>query len=246
MSPGLLQRLDARVKILGLIAALIVCVSTPPDQYLAFAGYFALVCAGLVVSRVSGRAVARRLLVVAPIILLGAAFIPFLHPDAVSGGYNLGLNGLRVSRSGLLIFWNVAAKACFGVLAMTLLAETTPFPVLVAGLRRLGVPRLVVLLLSFTHRYAFVLVDEARRMKRALDARGFSDRWLWDAASVGRMIGALFLRSYERGERVYLAMLARGFDGALPGPATSILRASDCAFFVATTALFMLLRVGGS
>jgi cobalt/nickel transport system permease protein len=74
-------------------------------------------------------------------------------------------------------------------------------------------PRVMVMLLSFMYRYIFVLTDEAMRLKRARDSRNFGGSNWWQIKTVGRMISTLFLRSYERGERVYVAMLARGYDG---------------------------------
>ena len=74
-------------------------------------------------------------------------------------------------------------------------------------------PRVMVMILSFMHRYIFVLVDEMMRMKQARDSRNFGGKRLWHIRTIGNMAGTLFIRSYERGERVYAAMVARGFDG---------------------------------
>ena len=69
------------------------------------------------------------------------------------------------------------------------------------------------MLLSFMYRYIFILTDEVLRMKQARDSRSFGGKWRWQIKTVGNMVGTLFLRSYERGERVYAAMAARGFNG---------------------------------
>ena len=239
-----LTRLDPRAKIIAMAAALVICVSTPAARYAAFGAYFTMLFAAMAVSGVSVRVLARRLLAVLPMVLLCAAFIPFLPGDAIGGGYSLGVGGLHVSRSGLLVLWNIAAKAALGVGLITLLTETTPFPLLLNGLERLRCPRIALLLLGFCHRFLFVLRDEAFRMKRAADARGFQGRWLWHAPVVGRMIGALFLRGYERGERVYLAMAARGFNGGMPaGEAAPALARADRIFLACTLALFLACRV---
>lgn len=74
-------------------------------------------------------------------------------------------------------------------------------------------PRVMIMILSFMYRYIFVLVDEVMRMRQARDSRNFGGKRLWQLRTIGNMIGTLFIRSYERGERVYAAMLARGFDG---------------------------------
>ena len=236
--------LDPRTKLIAVFAALLICVSTPATGYAAFSAYFIVLGATFVLSGVSAHVLARRLLTVLPMVLLCAAFIPFLHHDAVGGGYSLGLGGLHVSRSGLLVLWNITAKAALGVGLITLLTETTPFPFLLRGLEQLRCPRIALLLLSFCHRFLFILRDEAFRMKRAGDARGFQGRWLWHAPVIGRMIGALFLRGYERGERVYLAMAARGFNGGMPAAGTPpALARTDRLFLTCTLAVFLALRV---
>jgi cobalt/nickel transport system permease protein len=99
------------------------------------------------------------------------------------------------------------------------------------------------MLAGFVYRYVFVLTDEVLRMKRARDSRGYQGRWLWQAAVVGRMIGTLFLRSYERGERVYLAMLARGFEGRMPFSEHARLRAADYGFLFVAVTVFLGIRI---
>ena len=100
--------------------------------------------------------------------------------------------------------------------ATSVLAATTTVPELLRGLERLRVPKPIVAITGFMVRYGDVITDDMRRMKIARQSRGYDPRWLWQAEAVATSAGALFIRSYERGERVYLAMLSRGYDGALP------------------------------
>lgn len=239
------HRLDARAKIVTCFGLVVVCVSTPPECAAAFAGYALFLALLLGASRVPVRYVARRALVVLPFVALAAIFIPFFRPDPASGSHTIGLGAVQLSRPGLLIFWNVLIKAALAVAAMTLLSSTTPFPQLMRGLEQLKAPRLLVMLASFAYRYLFVLIDEAERMERARDARGYRGRWLWQAHVIGQMIGMLFLRSYERAERVYAAMLSRGFDGHALGGEPAPLRAGDGLFTAAALALLLLFRVTG-
>ena len=234
---------DARIKLLCLVFVLITCVTTPPDRLGAFAGYFGVVLFLLVLARTPLRTVLGPVCAILPFVVLCAVFIPFLHEDAAGGGYNLGMGGLSVSRSGLLIFWNVLSKAVFGVLCIVLFVHSTPFPVVLRALEELRMPRLCVVLTGFLYRYLFVLADEALRMKRARDSRGYSGRWLWQAGVMGRMLGTLFLRSYERGERIYLAMSARGFEGRMPSSGHEPLRAADYAFLAGAVVVFLALRI---
>ncbi len=207
-----LSRLDPRAKLAGFFFLILICVTTPPDLYSAFAAYLGLELLLLLISRLPWRHVAGRMVLVLPFILVVALFLPFFQEGG--GSYNLG--PLSVSGRGLMVLWNVAVKSTVSVLAVILLSSTTSFPDLVKGMRKLHMPELLASLLSFTYRYIFVLTDEVQRMRRARDSRGWRGRWLWQARTIGHMVATLFLRSYERGERVYAAMLARGYDGSLP------------------------------
>ena len=146
------------------------------------------------------------------------------------GSVALGPLMLTVSGEGLREFGTILVKSWISVQAALLLTFTTPFHDLVEGLRQLRLPRIMVAIISFMYRYLAVLLGEASRMSRARaarsagrdEARGGSLRWR--ATVTGQMVGSLFLRSYERSERVYAAMQARGFDGelrSLAGPALS-------------------------
>lgn len=204
-----IHRLDPRAKLVGLAALVVVSVTTPSNLYAAFAAYLGLETALILLARLPAKHVLKRMLIVLPFIFMVAAFLPFFSRGG--GSYNLG--PMRVSGHGLMVLWNVAAKSTVSVLAVIILSSTTPFPDLLRAMERMKAPRLLTSLLSFTYRYIFVLVDEAQRMRRARDSRGWSGKWLWQARVIGHMIAALFLRSYERGERVYAAMLARGYGG---------------------------------
>jgi cobalt/nickel transport system permease protein len=141
---------------------------------------------------------------------------------------DLGPITLSISEEGLRTFLTIGLKSWVSVQAALLLAFTTPFHDLVDALRELRLPRVMVAIISFMYRYLGVIGEEAGRMNRARAARsadagdgrgGGSLRWR--GSVTGHMVGSLFLRSYERSERIYAAMLARSFDGELrylPGP----------------------------
>jgi len=160
----------------------------------------------------------------------------------VGGGYNLGLGGLSVSRSGLWVLWNVVIKSCLGVFSVILLSSTTTFPQLIKGMEKLGSPKIFTMLASFMYRYSFILIDEVYRMKRAKDSRSFGGRWLRQTEVIGHMIGTLFLRSYHRGERVYLAMLSRGYQGTMPETTASRLGLGEIVF-LCLAPFFVFLRI---
>jgi len=208
-----IHRLDPRTKLIAALAFILAVVSTPPGSWQAFACYLVLLASLLLLSRLPILYVLRRSLVIIPFVVLIALFIPFFKEGEVAGSYNIWLWEVSVTHSGLLILWNVVIKAWLSVLFMILLTATTPLTNLLKGMEQLGLHRVLLMILSFMYRYIFVLVDEAMRMQRARDSRNFGGKRFQQIKTIGNMVGTLFIRSYERGERVYVAMLARGFEG---------------------------------
>jgi cobalt/nickel transport system permease protein len=204
------HRLPAQCKLVATVAFVFLVVLTPRDQFWAF-GCYALLLAG--VARLAGvpaRLVARRMLVEVPFVLFAVA-MPF-----VARGERVDVLGLSLSVDGLLGAWNMLAKGTLGVVCSILLAATTEIPALLAGLQRLRMPQLLVQIMMFMVRYGDVVTDEMRRMRIARESRGFVARDVRQLPVVARSAGALFIRTYERGERVHLAMLSRGYQGRMP------------------------------
>jgi len=207
------HRLDPRTKLITTFAFVLVVVLTPPLRWQAFALYFALIAGVILLSKVPPLYVLKRSLVIVPFVLMIVIFNMFLKPGEIVVSFNIWHWQVSITDEGLLFSWNVLIKAWLSVLSLTLLSSTTQFSELLKGLEQLRMPRVLVMTLSFMYRYIFVLIDEVIRMKQARDSRNFGGKRMWQLKTIGNMVGTLFLRSYERGERVYGAMVARGFDG---------------------------------
>jgi len=173
----------------------------------------------LVVIWMSGvpyRYLAKRMLIETPFVLF-AVLVPF-----IAEGPRIEVLGMSVSQPGLVAAWGLIVKGSLGVLAsLTLAATTDPQDVLV-GLRRLRMPDLIVQIMGFMLRYLEVVTGEMGRMTTSMKSRGSDPRSPRHWPVLARSLGALFIRSYERGERVHLAMLARGYDGTLPHLAPTV------------------------
>jgi cobalt/nickel transport system permease protein len=205
---GPLHRLDARVKlivVLGFVVAVVCC----PFWSWRPLGAAAMALALLVgISGVPAGSLLRRGLAVLPVVVLLAAIIAPSHPMARElGPWRVGLT--------------IVAKNALTILAVLLLAHVTAFRKILSALEWFRVPTALVATLHLMYRYLFVLADQLGRMARARRSRSFSDaRWVdWPLSS--GLIAALMLRSFERGERVHSAMIARGWDGtvrSLDGP----------------------------
>jgi cobalt/nickel transport system permease protein len=204
------HRLPAHCKIVAMVVFVLIVVTTPREQYWAFGAYACLLVIVAVFAHVPIGFIARRLVIELPFVVF-ALLLPFVAPAP-----DVDVLGASLSAEGLLAGWNILVKGTLGVTSSILLAATTDARDLIVGLQRLRVPSLLVEITSFMVRYADVVVDEMRRMRIARESRGFQARHAGHLPVIARSAGALFIRSYERGERVHLAMLSRGYSGAVP------------------------------
>jgi cobalt/nickel transport system permease protein len=216
-----IHSLDPRVKFL-LALAFILTVSLTPSG--AWPVYLLLLAAVLSVEILSGFGipyVLKRAVLALPFVL--AAFpVIFTLPGKPLFTISLGSWTLVASQPGVERFFSIALKSWISVQAAIVLASTTNFPDLQVAMRSVGIPSLLVSIFGLMWRYLFVLADEALRLMRAQKARsGHSDRpdlkpggsLAWRGRVTGGMAGSLFLRAIERSDRIYMAMLARGYDG---------------------------------
>lgn len=204
------HRLPPETKVAAAFAFVFAVAVTPREALWAFAVHAAVLVAVIARSQIPARFVLARLAVIVPFVAF-ALFIPF-----IGTGERVEVLGVSLSRDGLWGAWNVMIKACLGATTSILLAATTEVPRLLTGMNRLRVPATLTMIASFMVRYLELLAGEVRRMRIAMASRGYAPRWLWQARPVAASAGALFVRSYERGERVHAAMLSRGYTGVMP------------------------------
>ncbi|MFC1658377.1 energy-coupling factor transporter transmembrane component T family protein [Candidatus Omnitrophota bacterium] len=191
---SLLSRLPARLKILFCLVFVILIALTPISMRYAFAAYAIFLALLMFASKIPLRFFLQRLFTILPFIVLFALSIPFIQDN------------------GWTIFASCLTKAILIILSLILLMQTTRFRSLLTELGKLRVPGLIIMLLSFMYRYLFVVEDEILRKKRALDLRSSGRRNWAVMKSTANMLGSLFIQTYERAERIYLAMCARGYE----------------------------------
>lgn len=204
------HRMPAHLKLLSLLSFVVLVVATPREQYWAFGVYATLLAGVVAVSGVPFGYLTRRLVVEVPFVVF-AALMPF-----VATGPRVDVGPFQLSEAGLLAAWGLLAKGTLGVLASLTLAATTEPRDLLLGLERLRLPHQLVQIMGFMMRYLEVVTDELKRMRIARESRGFAATSVRAWPALASTAGALFIRSYERGERIHLAMLARGYNGRLP------------------------------
>lgn len=228
---GLFLRLDPRTRVLAVVIATLIIVSTPRGVLLPFAAYV-LLCALLVSTEpVSGGYLILRCLAASPFILLAGGLL------ALQGGFREDGFPLNLAAGVSVIF-----KGYSAVLLLAFLTFSTPLNELLSALRRLGSPQSLNLILGMMHRYTSLFGEEYARMERARSARTARPLGWLRYGVYGRQLGALVLRSWDRAERVHAAMMARGFNGVWPAQEAHALRAMDYAFLASTTVLFLAPR----
>ncbi|HET9419800.1 MAG TPA: cobalt ECF transporter T component CbiQ [Nocardioides sp.] len=206
---SVVHRAPAHLKILTLVGFMLVVVATPREWYPVFGGYLLLLLGVIAASRVPFGYLAKRMVIEVPFLVF-AALVPF-----VATGPRVEVLGIAVSEPGLVAAWGLAVKGTLGVLASLTLAATTEPSDVLAGLQRLRMPALIVQIMGFMVRYLDVVTADLGRMLVAMRSRGVDPRSPRHWPALARTLGALFVRSYERGERVHLAMLSRGYDGTM-------------------------------
>lgn len=192
------------------LAFISVSVSTPITRWPAFVAFFLLLVTAALASKIPLLLLFKRALIEIPFIFF-AILMPFFGT-----GEKFEIAGIELYREGLLAGTSIVVKGTLGVLAAVILSTTTTAREILRGLERLKLPAVMVQIASFMLRYVNVISDEMERMKVARESRGFVATGIKHWKVLATSAAALFIRSYERGERVHLAMLSRGFDGNLP------------------------------
>jgi cobalt/nickel transport system permease protein len=216
------HRLDPRVKVVVVVVFILSNALLPDGSWLAYGMMGILLLVGARVARIPYSFLFKRSLIVMPF-LLAAVTIIFTLPGTAVFSFNIGSWTFTATDAGLVRFASILIRSWLSVMAAIWLTATTPFPDLMHALRHLYVPAILVSIISFMYRYLFVMADEAKRLLRAREARsarlpgqqGSGGSLWWRAKIAGGMVGQLFLRSFERSDRVYNAMLARGYRGQL-------------------------------
>ncbi len=214
------QRIDARVKLavsLTFIVVMTITVTSYPLRVVPFAFYVAMLA---IASKLSPKVLLKRTLPAVPFFLFASLVLGFSK-------------GSQAASAAFL-------KALFSVLSIIILVSTTRFSDLLKGLEGLKVPPIIVSMTAFVYRYLFIIADEYGHIKIARESRNFggNKRWQWKA--IGHSVGTLFLHSYERGDRIYSAMVARGYDGNIRTIGTQKIGTVDIIFAVASVSYLLL------
>lgn len=230
---SVIHRLDPRVKVVVTLAFIISNVMLPDGAWPAFALSFILTTLIAVGAGLGAGFALRRSFVALPFALAAITAIIAL-PGRPIFEWQIGGMNLVGTDAGLIRFLSIVTRSWLSVQIAIILTATTSIPDLLHALRHLRIPEVLVAIVGFMLRYLLVLADETGRLLRAREARsarptggGGGGSIAWRARVAGHMAGQLFLRSYERSDRVYNAMLARGFAGRFLAINPHVMREND-------------------
>lgn len=216
-----MHHLDPRVKVVITVIFIVSNALLPDGAWFAFGLAWLFLLLVNFLSKLGLGYTIKRSLVALPFALI-AITVLFSIPGNPVYSFHFFMWNFVISDAGLLRFVSILIRSWLSVQMAILLVATTRFPDLIHALEHLRVPAILTTIIAFLYRYLFVLTDEVFRLIRARESRSAAAPGkrvgggvLWRAKVAGNMAGQLFLRSYERSDRIYQAMVARGYTGHL-------------------------------
>jgi cobalt/nickel transport system permease protein len=192
----------------------VIVVLTPDGYFLSFGLYFAAVLTALFFSGVPAAYIFKRSLTIVPFAVAISFFVPFITPGPeVVWDFSIGSLDVTVTKAGLVKFGSLCSRAFISFFAVITLVSSTRFGDLMWAAGRLGLPAKLSIIVSFMYRYLFIIIDEVSHMLLARDLRSPLKRRNPLLTASGGIVGALLVRSFEHAEKLYYAMLLRGYTG---------------------------------
>jgi cobalt/nickel transport system permease protein len=230
-----LHRLDSRAKVLVTIGFIVSVVSFGRYELSALVPLFIFPAVMIALGNLPASYLLKRVAVVAPFLLLVGLPNALFDRAAV-----LPLGPLAIT-SGWISCLSILVRGTLTVSAGLILVALTGLPAICNALEKLGVPRAVTVQLLFLYRYLFVLAEEGRQASRARELRSLGNKGR-GIASYATLLGHLLMRTWQRAERIHMAMLARGFNGRFAARADTAFGVGEFAFVAGWCLLFIVLR----
>ncbi len=230
-----IHQLDGRAKVLATLIFVIAVMSFNRYELSALLPFFVFPLFLALRANLPSVYLVKRIVIVIPFAILVGLFNPLLDRQVMLRLGAIGVSGGWISCASILV------RAVLTVSAALILISVTGFTAVCQALNRMGCPRTFTTQLLFLHRYLFVLMEEARQVARAREVRSFGRRGLGIRNS-GAILGNLLLRTWERAERIHLAMLARGFNGEFRSRKTGRFGINDLLFLLGWSAVFAVFR----
>ncbi len=249
--PGtsLIHRIDPRIKLVLTVAYILTNTLVPAGAWPIYILLFALILSVEIIADLGVSFVLKRSSLALPFVLAALPLILTI-PGKTLFSLPVGSWVIHASYPGLVRFASIAIKSWLSIQTAIVLAASTSFPDLMVAMRALRVPRLLVSIFGLMWRYMFVLVDEATRLLRARASRSGQAELpgvrpggsiVWRAGVTGGMAGSLLLRAFERSDRIYMAMVSRGYDGEVRNMPLSAIQPAQWAIMVASMSMLGIL-----
>lgn len=231
------HRLDARAKVVTTLCFIVCVVSFGRYEISAMLPFMIYPVVLSAAGDLPIGYLLRKILIVIPFALIIGIFNPVFDRQVVMQLGTFEIWG------GWISCVSIVVRAVLTASVAIILVAVTGFPAICAALERLGMPKVFAVQLLFLYRYIFVLTDEGVRTARARQLRSFGRRGL-GMRQFGALVGHLLLRTWDRAERIHMAMLARGFRGEFQTsrPQGRFGRA-EWVFMFGWIGLFILLRL---
>jgi len=246
-----IHRLDPRAKVLVTVAFILSNALLPDGAWTAFAVSWLFLLFVNILSNLGFLFTFKRSFIALPFALV-AITVLFSIPGRALSTFHFLFWDLTITDMGLLRFVSILVRSWLSVQMAIMLVATARFPDIIHALEHLRVPSILTTIIAFLYRYLFVLADEVFRLLRARESRSAASTGsrsggsvAWRAEVAGNMAGQLFLRSYERSDRVYNAMLARGYTGHLQTMNPHVFRRVDFAVTIIAVIFLLLLQLAG-
>jgi cobalt/nickel transport system permease protein len=245
-----IHRLDGRVKLVFTLALLLCCALLPAGSWSAYLLIFSILLALAIAANIGLVYLLSRSALALPFLL--AALPIVFQTSGTFFTFSIGDLVVSLSRDGFIRFISLGLKSWLSIMAAILLASTTSYTELLQAFRSLKFPQLLVAVFSLMWRYLFLMVEEVGRLTRARLSRSginplsqtrVGGSLVWRARVTGSMAGSLFIRSLERSERVYQAMLARGYDGEIRSLREVPLERKEILFLVLAIIVLFLFTI---
>ncbi len=231
-----LHRLDPRAKLVAVLAFIAAVVSFPKYEIAGLLPFSLFPVIFFSLGNIPVGFIMKKVLVVSSFAVFIGIFNPLIDRQVFTHLLGLPISG------GWVSFTSIMLKFLLTITTALLLIATTSFPGICHALQKIGLPAIFVAQLLFLYRYLFVLVEETMKIVRARNMRSFGHKGSGVKSFVS-LVGTLFLRTIERAERVYQAMLSRGFTGKIETTKAFRFSPADAAFLLATGTLLYWFRL---
>ena len=248
---SLIHDLDPRIKVLVTVAFILSNALLPDGSWPAFALAWLVLLVANDQSDLGLGYTFKRSFVALPfaLVAVSAIFSPLGEPLAA---WNLGFITLIPTDFGVIRFLSILVRSWLSVQMGILLVATTQFPDLIHALEHLRLPRMLTTVIAFLFRYLFILTNEVFRILRARESRSAGlpgqrggGSLIWRAKVTGSMAGQLFLRSYDRSDRIYHAMISRGYAGHLRTLNPHVMNRTDWMVFGLVLFILIVIQLVG-